>query len=557
MTATVDIPDGDIAFISEQITEESATQPPGGDARSQRSETIKPIMWRLHFLGGFLAAPIIFTLCLSGILYAWNPQIDGLRFGEIINQSDSSEVVPLSDQIAAAQAEYPDWGVYAVTPANDGRNSKLTMDPPGGGQGFGGPDDAEFVYVDPASGAVTGVIANDQTSDSWLRTMHSSLHLGPNAERLTELAGSWFLVTLLTGLFLWWPSLRRRGTIAFSARSGIEGRRRDKDWHNFIGVGLLVPMLLLVVTGLTWTEYAGDRVDIAKEQLSVPRNGANPALPEPSEGHQNMANIDRVVLAAQQQGLVEPVQIVIPADADTGWRVASQDARFPVERDQLTVDGATGDITASFDYSDEHWFNKLRTAGILFHQAQLFGTPLQVFMTALTLAIAYLTFLGYRMWWRRRPVGGLGVPPPIRSWARNAPIPVLAAAVVLAYLMPILAASFAVWLLLEAGVRWFRILRDPAPGTSIQNPPGHIASASILVVLGAGMLLAPNFGEGVEDPGTLHRLGIWLWDWPLGLLTLGVGAVGLAAAFRANADRSDSDSQPASKQPSLAGKASK
>jgi len=550
MTATLDVPDGDIAFVEEQIEQESSAQTPLENSRSSRSETIKPIMWRLHFLGGFLAGPIILALCVSGILFAWNPQIDGLRFGDIMKQSSGTEFVSLSDQVVAAQAEYPDWGVFAVTPANDGLNTMVTMDPPGGGRGFSGPDDAQLVYVDPALGAVTGVIASDQTSDSWLRTLHSSLHLGPNAERLTELAGSWFLVSLITGLFLWWPSLRRRGTVAFAARSGVKGRRKDKDWHNFIGVGLLVPMVFLVATGLTWTEYAGDRVDIAKAQLEVPRGGADSELPTPSEGHQSLANIDRVALTATNQGLVEPVQIIVPNDAETGWRVSSRDSTFPVERDQLTVDGASGDVTSSFDYSDEHWFNKLRTAGILFHQAQLFGTPLRVFMTGLTLAIGYLVFTGYRMWWRRRPSGGLGVPPPIRSWIRHAPISVLVAAAVLGYLMPVLAASLAVWLILETGMRWLQILRDPAPATAVHSRATHIAYAAALAIVGTAMIVASGFGEGVQDPGTLHRLGIWMWNWPLGLLLASVGVIGLAAAFRSNADRPDNT--PSSRHGSLA-----
>lgn len=389
MTDTVlsELPPGDIAFVTEQIeAERVADLEPTRSAR--RAEGMRPILWRLHFLGGFLAGPVILSLCVSGILFAWHPQLDDVRFGDIMHRSSDSVEVPLSDQVAAAQTAHAGWEVYAVTPGSGGNNTMVTMDPPGGEQGFGSPSDAEHVYVDQATGAVTGVIAKEETSNQYFRELHSSFRLGDRAEPLTELAGSWFLVTLLTGVYLWWPGLRKRGAIAFAARRRISGRRRDKDWHNFIGVGLFVPMFLLAATGLTWTGYAGDRVDFLKEQLSIPRTGADPVLAAETPGQSDIGNIDLVHRAAVERGLVEPMQIAPPPDDLTGWSVASQDVTFPIERDQLTVDGATGLITSDSEYVDEHWYDKLRTAAILFHQAQLFGLPLQVFMTALTLAIA-------------------------------------------------------------------------------------------------------------------------------------------------------------------------
>ena len=53
----------------------------------------------------------------------------------------------------------------------------------------------------------------------------------------------------------------------------------------------------------------------------------------------------------------------------------------------------TGDVLSSFDDSDEHWFSKLRTAGVLFLQAQLFVLPRQIAMTLLDGAKAALAVL--------------------------------------------------------------------------------------------------------------------------------------------------------------------
>lgn len=469
-TTDHDLPSDDIEFVPDQIARAAARRDTVTDRRQRRADAMRPLLWRLHFLGGFLAGPVVVMLCISGILYAWNPQIDDLRYGSIMNASSSEVNVTLADQVAAAQEAHPEWDVHSVVPGSGGENTVVMMDPPGGEEAFGSPSDGVSVYVDQASGEVTGELTGDDFSGEWLSSLHSSFRLGPTAEPVTELAGSWFLVSMLTGLYLWWPGLRKRGAVAFAARRGLQGRRKSKEWHNFIGVSLFVPMFFLAVTGLTWTNYAGSRVDIVKEQLAVPSSGADTVLPAPAAGNTDLANLDTVYAAVGEADMEEPVQIVLPGDDETGWKVASNDTVFPLERDQMVVDGTTGEVTSYIDYEDEHWFNKLRSAGIYFHQAQLFGVPLQIFMSVLALAIAAMVIFGYQMWWQRRPANGMGAPPPVRDWARNLPIPVLLAGIVLAWFMPLLAVALVVWLVVEAGWRWTRQLRDGPPSRGNPTP---------------------------------------------------------------------------------------
>jgi uncharacterized iron-regulated membrane protein len=480
MTTTNSAPVDDIGFVTEQIETEARANP-AQERRQRRADTMRPLMWRLHFLGGFLAAPIIVSLALSGILFAWAPQVDGLRFGTILYQPSDQVAVSLADQVKAARAAHPDWGVYAVSPGTGGHTTAVLMDPPGGEAGFGGaPEDGINVYVDQISGRVTGDISGDETADSIFRTLHSSWRLGEKFEPFTELAGSLFFVSLLTGLYLWWPGLRKRGTIAFAARRGLTGRRRSKEWHNFIGVALFVPMIFLAFTGLAWTQFSSTRIGMVDKRLSPATGSAPSALPTPAPGQQDIGNIDKVWAQAQQAQLVAPVQIVVPTNDKTAWKAISGDLTFPVQRDQIAVNGATGEVTGRFDYSDEHWFNKLQTAGTLFHQAQLFGPPLQVFMSLLAASIIAMIYYGYKMWWQRRPAGGMGAPPPIRNWIRNAPVSILVATVVLAWLLPVLGLAFIVWLVIEAGWRWFEIARGRRPG------PGAGADGEIAGLAGTG-----------------------------------------------------------------------
>lgn len=515
-----DKPDGDIAFVTEQIEEERIAAQ-RDQRRARRAATMRPIMWRLHFLGGFLAGPIVLLLCVSGILYAWNPQIDAMRFGDIMHSAAPvTSPIPLAEQVDAAKTANPTWEVYAITPGSGRTNTKVTMDPPGGGRGFGGPSDAEYVYVDQSTGQVMGTIAKADTSNTLFRNMHSSLWLGEDFEPLTELAGAWFVASLLTGVYLWWPGLRRRGAVAFAKRRNLQGRRSDKEWHNAIGMLFLVPMLLLAATGLTWTQFSGDRVDLLKDQLAVPRNGAGVELASPVDGNQDLVGADITYAQALDRGLVHPIEIIVPRDESTAWKARSRDTTFPVERDQLTVDVSTGAVVDYFDYSDEHWFNKLRTAGILFHQAQLFGWPLQVGMTILTLGVAAMVVSGYRMWWARRPASGMGTPAPVRQWLRTAPISLMIGLAFLGWLMPTLGLSLMIWLIAEQGWRW--------RSGQLSSPISDGVKALLLAGFAVAMLVQPQ-PEGDADLSTLPRLAMWAWSRPLGIALLLVAVVGVRA----------------------------
>jgi uncharacterized iron-regulated membrane protein len=448
--------------------------------------------------------------------------------------------VPLSEQVAAAQAARPDWAVHSVIPgyavsAGPDITTQVVMDPPGGSMSFGTPTDAVTVFVDETTGEARGEVVNSDLSSNVLRTLHSSWTLGPDAERLTELAGSWFLVSLLTGVYLWWPGLRRRGAAAFAFRRKLRGRRQSKDWHNFIGLALLLPMLFLAITGLTWTNGAGARYDDAKSALNPPPSGAvDTTLKDPAPGRVDMAGLDRASKAADQVGLMTPVRFVVPTDGGA-WKAQSEDTTFPVERDQIAVDGATGQIVDRFDYNDEHWLHKLGTSGILFHQAQLFGIGTQLFMTTLAIGIAVMIGFGYRMWWLRRPRGGWGAPPSLRNWVRRAPLALLALVVGLIWVLPTLAVALAVWLVLERGWQWWQLETDRRRGRKsrhvFERPGIEAVKAALIAVAGLAMLAGPHIGDDDETLGALGKTVAWAWSVPVGVVFLAVGLIGLTAIF--------------------------
>src|SRR3546814_19442250 len=71
-------------------------------------------------------------------------------------------------------------------------------------------------------GRVLGAIDPDRRLSAVVQRIHGSLLMGVSGGILVELAASWAMVLILTGLYLWWP--RGRGLAGVYRKSVVWGQ---------------------------------------------------------------------------------------------------------------------------------------------------------------------------------------------------------------------------------------------------------------------------------------------------------------------------------------------
>lgn len=430
---------------------------------------LRPLLLRLHFYVGVFVGPFVLLAAVTGLLYAFTPQIERVVHADALTTDVGTSRIELRDQVAAAERAVPDGTITEIRPprTEDG-TTRVSFDAPGVAE-----DDARTAFVDPYTGDVRAVL---DTFEEWLPVrawfddLHRTLLLGDVGRVYSELAASWLGVLAVSGLAIWVARPRRTKRVRRTVLpdNSARGRARIRSWHGSIGVWAALGMLFLSATGLTWSQFAGENVTAARAAMNwtQPAVSSAPAAGAPgTDGRGSVAeNVDRVLASAREAGLSGPVAIT-PGEGGQTWSVEQVKRSWPVQQDAVSVTPDSGTIVETLRFEDWPLAAKLARWGIDAHMGLLFGVVNQIALAALAIAIICLLVWGYRMWWLRRPTRpGASTPSGTRKPAAGAIVVVGGAAIVLGALAPVLGVSLLVFLLGDTAWQHLR----PA-GTQIPN----------------------------------------------------------------------------------------
>ena len=85
--------------------------------------------------------------------------------------------------------------------------------------------------------------------------LHGELMLGDRGSNAVELAASWTIIMLLTGMVLWWPRNTRLWAGVLYPRLRHGGRVFWRDLHSVTGIWISAFALFLLISGLPWAKF--------------------------------------------------------------------------------------------------------------------------------------------------------------------------------------------------------------------------------------------------------------------------------------------------------------
>ncbi|WP_419815724.1 PepSY-associated TM helix domain-containing protein [Glacieibacterium sp.] len=404
-------------------------------------------IWRWHFYAGLFVLPFILILSITGSIYLFKPQID--RWEESAYRGlGTAGAVSADRQLAAALAANPGarFNHYRL-PRQPGDAAMIQL-----GLEDGTPRE---IYVSP-QGQVLGSLDPGTRIEATVSRIHGTLLLGRWGDWLVELAASWSIVMILSGLYLWWPrQLQMAGTVW--PRLSRRGRPLLKDIHRVTGFWIAGLVLVMLASGLPWAGAWGGAFKWARTELGLVKGpqdwkiGADDghaahhgAMTMPPIAVPQGLPLSVFVAKAQAEHMAFPVSVLPPQapqrfGAPTGnvWTVKSEAQNRQLDR-QVSYDPATGAEITRTGFADQHLLDRIVNTGVAWHEGQLFGIANQIIGVVTAGALLALSVLGVMMWLKRRPRNGFGAPAPTVGPPPRAMIALL---IVLGLLLPLFGAS--------------------------------------------------------------------------------------------------------------------
>lgn len=368
---------------------------------------MRKILFWLHLAAGLTAGVVIVIMSLTAVLLMYQKQILAWADGYHVPSPAAGATVSIEAILAKAVAERPGAVPASVTVLADptrpasvslGRDGTLYLNP-FTTDVFGG-----------GHAAARGFFRGVEDWHRWLALQGEKRAIGRS---VTGAANLLFLFIVLSGPFLWWPKTWTPAAVRSIAlfRTGLQGRARDFNWHNVIGIWTALPLAFVVATAVVMSyPWANDLLYRLTGSPVPPRPAAAPPAP-PASGPSaprpapDFTGLDALWAAATKHtpawqtisfrvpsSLEDPVTFSI--DTSTG-------AARPDLRAQLVLDRASARVVRYEPYESQNRGRQLRTWSRWVHTGEAFGLIGQTIAGLASLGVLVLAWTGVALSWRR------------------------------------------------------------------------------------------------------------------------------------------------------------
>ncbi|HYR07805.1 MAG TPA: PepSY-associated TM helix domain-containing protein [Longimicrobium sp.] len=405
----------------------------------------KVVFW-MHLVTAVSAALVILLMSVTGVLLTYQRQITAWADTRGL---DAGPPAPGAARLA------PDALLARVAQTHPGKPTTLKWfaDADAPAQVAFGREKTLFVsaytgqVLSEGSTGVRAFFRKVVALHRWVGAEGENRELG---KRISGAANLAFLFLVVSGFYLWFPRNWTRRAFRNVAwfRRGLAPKARDFNWHHVIGIWSLVPLFVIVVSGVVISyPWASNLVYRAVGETPPPpqgearpaggpaaggpatasrpegargeRGGASAASPSAGErggsreggergGEAEQAvSLDGIgVLAVRAERQVEgwrSITLTLPKKADEpiAFAIDRGDGGQPQKRAQLALNPATGEVSKWEPFPTQTPGRRLRSILRFAHTGEVLGIPGQTLAGLVSLGAAFLVWTGLALTWRR------------------------------------------------------------------------------------------------------------------------------------------------------------
>jgi uncharacterized iron-regulated membrane protein len=391
-------------------------------------KNIYPLIWKWHFIGGIISAPIVAILAITGIIYLFKDSYEAPQKQELLRIEQKTEnKMSFQQQWAFAQKEWEKKPTGVILPTNENECTEFIS---------GKFSHKSILYIDPYAQKVKGQINISDTDMHTVRKVHGELLLGSVGTKIVELVASWMVVLIITGLYLFWP--RGRGWKGFfTVRTNQSKRILFRDVHALSGFWFSFLLLLVLAGGLPWTDVWGEGFRMVQQKTGSGFPATWDSRMFNSNPKGEAIPLDEVVNKAKLLDLNGKTVIDLPQNATGVYSIYNETSELS-EMKKIHLDQYSGEVLVSHTWADVGILMKARLWAMAFHQGEfgLWNWYLMIFVATGLFILSVSAIISYTY---RKKLGSLSIPKVPDNISFGFPLVVLI--IILGILLPLFGLS--------------------------------------------------------------------------------------------------------------------
>uniref|UniRef100_UPI003A8ECA09 PepSY-associated TM helix domain-containing protein n=1 Tax=Cycloclasticus pugetii TaxID=34068 RepID=UPI003A8ECA09 len=150
-------------------------------------------VWRWHFFAGLYVVPFLMMLAITGLVMIFDPIIERVLHDDLYKVSQVTDSpIPYEERYQLVADQYPDSTIKRLYVSDDATDATRFQVAVG--------DDTRSVFVDQYAGQISGDISITDSWYVWADDAHGTFMIGLTGDWLIEIAVSFTILLILTGV---------------------------------------------------------------------------------------------------------------------------------------------------------------------------------------------------------------------------------------------------------------------------------------------------------------------------------------------------------------------
>nr|WP_315242030.1 PepSY-associated TM helix domain-containing protein [uncultured Flavobacterium sp.] len=374
--------------------------------------SLKKLILKIHLWLGLSSGIIVVILGITGCIYVFEEELRPIVHEYYHVEAVKNKRLPISKLIGIAKKankDNPKQLLSSFKVINDDQRTviisffeELDKD----AIWYWNRYQTTYVYLDPYTGSVKKREEYNFEFFVFVRMLHQTLCLNSKiGDPIVGSATIIFILSLITGLILWWPKNKQAAKQRFWFRwkNTTKWKRKNYDLHNILGYYMMIFALIIALTGLVWAFDCYDKgvqwvfnggKTIKKESKVIESDTAH---------FTRKSSVDKIYNTLQKLHPEAKSYFVFLPEANNSTATVGTFTKHESRFDDVAIqfDQYTAKILKTTTYSDKNNGEKFRFINYDLHVGSILGLAGKILAFIASLISASLPITGFLIWWGR------------------------------------------------------------------------------------------------------------------------------------------------------------